>query len=207
MQTGLDHLLLGIDDLDRGVDWVEQKTGVRAAFGGVHPGRGTRNALLALGPDCYLEIIAPDPQQNSPTWFSEILTFKQPRLLTWATHTADLEGLATRAVAAGIQIDGPHDGARSRPDGRTLSWKLFHLRDHHGGLLPFLIEWGHGSIHPATDAPRGCRLIDFRAESPDAENLTSTCSVLGIDIAIRPAAQSGLRALISSPRGNVELTS
>jgi hypothetical protein len=207
MQTGLDHLLLGIDNLDRGIAWVEEKTGIRVAFGGVHPGRGTRNALLALGPDCYLEIIAPDPEQNSPTWFAEILTFKQPRLLTWAAHTADLEGLAKRAVAAGIQIDGPHGGARSRPDGRTLSWKLFHLRDNHSGLLPFLIEWGHGSIHPATDAPRGCRLIDFHLESAGAADLSRICRALGIEVAIKTAAGAGLHALISSPRGDVELTS
>jgi hypothetical protein len=207
MLTGLDHIILGINDLDRGVAWVEQGTGVRAAFGGVHPGRGTRNALVALGPGSYLEIIAPDPQQSSLTWFTQVLSMPDPRLIAWAVHTLDLTALAHTAVAAGFAINGPQDGARSRPDGKILNWKLFHLRDDRGGLLPFFIEWGRDSVHPAADAPSGCTLESFHLQSPDAPELARACQTLAVEVPVEHGEKPRMLARIASPGGEVELTS
>src|SRR5690349_20718983 len=178
----LDHIILGVDDLDRGIDRVEEFTGVRAIPGGVHPGRGTRNALISLARDRYLEIIAPDPQQSTPSWFPQIVDLAEPRLIAWAVHASDLTRVVNRALAAGFAIDGPHDGARSRPDGRVLTWKLFHLRDDCGGLLPFFIEWGRGSIHPAADTPIGCTLDRFSLQSPEAFKIKEACTILGVDV-------------------------
>ena len=207
MLTGLDHIILGIDDLDRGIAWVEQRTGVRAAFGGVHPGRGTRNALVALGPDCYLEIIAPDPQQSRPTWFAQVLTKPEPRLVAWAVHTLEIATLAQTVISAGFAIEGPHDGARTRADGTILNWKLFHLRDDRGGLLPFFIEWSRDSIHPAADAPRGCHLEHFRLQSPGASSLRLACHKLGVEVTVEPGEESSMLARITSPKGALQLTS
>src|SRR5277367_182111 len=106
--TVLDHILLGCNDLDRGIDFGEKHTGVRAAFGGVHPGRGTRNALLSLGDRHYLEIIAPDPQQPGAPDHYGLLRLTQPRLVGWAAHPGDLNELAARLRNANIAFDGPN---------------------------------------------------------------------------------------------------
>jgi Glyoxalase-like domain len=201
----LDHILLGVDDLDRGIAWVEQRTGVRAIFGGVHPGRGTRNALLSLGPRRYLEIIAPDPQQPLQGPAQPLVAMREPHLFNWAVHTDDIAAAAKRAVAAGFAIDGPTDGSRTRPDGKMLRWKACRLKDDREGLLPFFIQWDRDSLHPSEDAPSGCTLKRFFSQSPAAQELAQLCQRLGVDIAVERDDKPLLRALISSHKGQVEL--
>src|SRR6202162_3732919 len=99
--TVLDHILLGCNDLDRGMAFVEEHTGVRAAFGGVHPGRGTRNALLSLGEKHYLEIIAPDPQQAGAPDTRNLQELVEPRLVGWAAHPGDINQFAVHLHHAG----------------------------------------------------------------------------------------------------------
>jgi hypothetical protein len=208
----LDHILLGCNDLDRGVAFVEERAGVRAAYGGVHPGRGTRNALLALGERRYLEVIAPDPKQDSAQPFAaqQLATIKgltNPRLIGWAAHPGEVDALAKKLHDAGIATQGPWPGSRARPDGRILSWKALVLADDRHGLLPFFIEWSAGSVHPSVDAPTGCRLERFAAADPDPAALKNTFQRMGIDVPVERGEQAQLRARIVGPKGKFEVSS
>jgi len=208
----LDHILLGCSDLDSAISFVEERTGVRAAFGGVHPGRGTRNALLALGERSYLEIIAPDPKQHSVQEFAarQLKTIRElisPRLIGWAVHPAEIDALGRKLHDAGIATQGPRPGSRARPDGRVLQWKSLSLADDRNGLLPFFIEWSAGSVHPSVDAPRGCRLEHFAVAGPDPSELANTLQSLGIDCPVERGEKLQLRARISGSKGHFEAAS
>ena len=98
----VDHVLLGTSDLDRGIAWLEERVGLRAEVGGVHPGVGTRNALLSLGNRQYLEVIAPDPAQTNLSFPIDLRSLEKPRLVTWAVRTPDLLAVERDARAAGF---------------------------------------------------------------------------------------------------------
>jgi len=210
--TLLDHFLLGCDDLDHGVDFVEKHTGVRAALGGVHPGRGTRNALLSLGVRRYLEVIAPDPQQHHVDQFAlkqlaHLKELTSPRLVGWAAHPGDLGEFSARLRDTGVAFLGPWPGSRQRPDGKVLQWKTLSLKDDRDGLLPFFIEWSADSIHPSVDAPTGCRLIHFVAVTPNTDDLTKIANLLQLDMPISVGGKAELQATIAGSKGELALTS
>jgi hypothetical protein len=205
--NSLDHVILGCNDLDMGVEYVYQRTGVRAAAGGVHPGAGTRNALLSLGNLRYLEIIAPDPLQAASTDPRHVSDLQSPALVGWAIHRSGVDGFATALKGSGIESVGPKPGSRARPDGSTLAWKALTLKDDSNGVLPFFIEWGSGSLHPSVDAPAGCKITELWIGSPNPDELKQLASKLQLDVQIRRAKKLQLAATIVGPKGTLPLFS
>jgi hypothetical protein len=205
----IDHIIAGCRDLAHAVDVIQSATGIRAAAGGTHHGKGTRNALLSLGSMRYLEIIAPDPEQPRLEWFRRITELEEPRLIGWAAAGGDITRVAQRLRDAHVAFTGPLAGSRTRPDGVTLEWRTIVLDDDAGGMLPFFIEWSAGSIHPSVTAPAGCELVRFDAADTDAGRWTRTAAALGIDLSVAPPGAQGtparLRGTIRGPSGSLEL--
>src|SRR6267142_5428449 len=202
----LDHILLGCSNLDRGIEMVEEATGVRPAIGGVHPGRGTRNALLSLGERCYLEIIAPDPSQSEIVHYPQLRSMTDPRLIGWAVHPPDITAIATQLRENKVEFKGPDDGSRKRPDGRVLNWKTVNLADDRHGLLPFFIEWSADSVHPSKDAPKGCHLDYFTVMAVDPAELSQIFQRVGVAATVERSDRDRLRAHITGPKGELGLS-
>lgn len=203
----VDHLVYAAPDLAAGIARVEQLLGVRATPGGQHPGRGTRNALIALGPHTYLEIIGPDPEQpapKSPRPFG-IDQLTAPRLVTWSAKEQDLAGLSSRAAEKSVRLGALASGSRRRPDGVLLAWNYTDPRTVIAdGVVPFFIDWGK-TPHPAASAVQGGTLVELTAEHPDPARVTAALNAVGLNLVVKKGSAPSLSAIIDTPRGRVEL--
>lgn len=207
-RDAVDHLILGCADLEKGIAWLEQRTGVRAAIGGSHPGRGTHNALLGLGGRQYLEILAPDPAQPADLR-PDLAVHTEPRLIGWASATRDLVAVIRNSRASGATISEPRDGARARPDGRVVRWRTAEVQETFASAgispVPFFIEWASDAVHPSHDSPAGGRLQSFVFEHPEAAALQGLLKQLGIDASVTQRAAAALVAQLATAKGTILL--
>jgi len=173
----LDHITVAALSLDEGVAWAQERLGVEIPRGGQHPLMGTHNHLLRLADDLFLEVIAPDPSAPAPArprWFgmdapsTRQALGQSPRLWTWVARTGSL-GQALR------EVDGSFGPAIPVTRG-ALSW-LIGVPDDGSmpfdGAFPTLIEWPEGP-HPASRmAERGCSLLRFTVQHPQAARIAA----------------------------------
>ena len=207
----LDHLLIGAPTLERGIAWLEERTGVRAARGGSHPGLGTWNALASLGPRQYLEIIAPDPGQAGVETFyvPGLRDLKEPKIAAWAAQGGELASRFVAALPSGFSCEPPRQGSRVRPDGSRLAWTLAFPRHlQHGtfdGTLPFFIEWQSLESHPGRITPCGLTLRAISIQHPEPEAVRGALRAFDIECAVSHSPTVSISAELGTPRGPVRL--
>ncbi|MFC5607716.1 VOC family protein [Variovorax soli] len=122
MTLALDHIVIAVHDLEQTMaDYGA--LGFTVLRGGDHPGRSTHNALVVFADGSYLELIAwraPAPQER---WW-QLLQRHGEGIVDYALLPP--QGTASTVAGAaqrGLQLEGPLDGGRLRPDGERLQWE------------------------------------------------------------------------------------
>lgn len=210
MKLTLDHLLYAGPELDRMVREIARSTGTRPALGGKHAGQGTHNALLGLGADTYLELIAPDPEQDGGDFAASIDPLPGAELHAWCVRTSDPDELVARIRGSGHGVVR-RSMSRARPEGDELRWELIFATGHAwAGAAPFFIAWGD-TPHPAAALEPGASLRSLTVLHPDPVPLRAWLAELGLAtgareaVAIEEAPGRGLRADLTGRRGALAL--
>jgi hypothetical protein len=197
----IDHVILGIDDLDRGVKAFEVATGVKPVYGGKHPG-GTHNALVSLGDGIYLEILAVQVGVTVEGDFAGLKELKTLTPIGWAVSSKDTAELRNRLSAAGIAVSEPVGGSRTTPTGAKLSWQSFVL-DESSPEAPFFIVWSEQTAHPSTTSPSGCKLQRWSVASPRVKELERLRQALDLRVDVAESKTTAMRLSLTCPKGAV----
>lgn len=197
----IDHIILGVGDLDQGIETFERLTGVRPVYGGRHP-VGTHNALVSLGGRTYLEIIAVQPGASPPAHFADLSGLKELTPVGWAVSSNDLEDLRGRLLSAGLALTDPQEGSRVTPSGSTLRWQTFGLQEELYEA-PFFIVWDAESPHPSSTSPTGCSLEGWTVAGPNQELLERLGSALELPLGTARAPAPAMSLTLTCPKGSV----
>lgn len=136
MPTGIDHIVIGVRDLDRATTDYE-RAGFMVTPGGEHTGGITHNALIAFADGSYFELIAwrnPDAPVDTDWW----RRFQAGEgFVDYALRTDDLDAEVARLRASGLDVPEPRAGGRTRPDGQRVGWRNLQFGPGASPSLPF----------------------------------------------------------------------
>ncbi len=130
MLTRIDHIMICVPDLDRGID-AYTRVGFAIYPGGAHTGRATHNAI-AFNQDDYLELLSPResgavvPPGTSDARLAEFLA-RGGGFRYVAVQSDDLAADVAAMRGRGVDVSDPAEGARRSPDGQELRWQAASL--------------------------------------------------------------------------------
>jgi catechol 2,3-dioxygenase-like lactoylglutathione lyase family enzyme len=193
MLTRIDHVMICIPDLARGAE-MYRRLGFDIQLGGVHPGRGTHNAV-AFHREDYLELLSVhDRDEYTRAGGGGLLDFLAAGggLRYIALQSDDLAADVAAMRARGVDVSDPSDGERRTPAGRTLRWRSASLGPRNA-LPIFFLQHLTALAERRGDAgehPNGVQRVErvYINVTDVASAATSYARVLGMPV---PKVQRG----------------
>lgn len=174
MLTAIDHIIIGVNDLEKAAAQFEQKLGLLVSGGGIHPSGGTANRIIVIG-DTYLELIAVRVPEEAQQSMLDRLA-KGEGYLNCVLGSNDIAADAEAMRKRGISIIGPTPGQLRAADGRTRGWSRIDIEQPVlAQRYPFLIQ------HDSAGEERRFRLAGW---TTPPEHPLGVTKVLSVTIAV-----------------------
>lgn len=190
MASGIDHVVIAVNDPDAAAAELTDGIGLAFTGGGRHPGLGTFNRIAFLG-EAYLELMGVDDPAAAAGWTIGAAAARALErgggFATYGLLDDAIRNSVARLQANGSGIGPVVHGSRERPDGELVEWWTASPPQLGPDLPPFLIkhlaagsEWGAAAlaarrafVHPV-GAP--VRLLGIELGVPDPLDLAARCA-------------------------------
>ena len=139
MLTALDHIIIGVRDLEAAARIFGRDLGLLPSGGGIHPIGGTANRIIVIG-DTYLELIALYKPEEARESIRSRLE-KGEGYLNFVLSSNDIVADSQALRERGITFIGPTPGSLRSADGRERAWQSIHIeRPDLAQHYPFIIQ-------------------------------------------------------------------
>lgn len=148
MKLKFDHIIHYIKGIES-IDFPHQL--IHAIQGGKHKKLGTYNQLSYIDLkyiewiDVFDETLARSYAQTAEGRLSFVNIFKKNKVQEGfkriCLRTHDINAVKAHLEQFDLDIVGPIEMSRTKPDGTVIQWQLLYINDHHDLDLPFIIQW------------------------------------------------------------------
>ena len=165
MLTAIDHIIIGVNNLDKAATQFSQKPGLAVSGGGIHPTAGTANRIIVIG-DTYLELIAiHNPAEAQQSMLDRLAIHEG--YLNFVLASNDIEADSTAFINRSVLVHGPTPGLLMTDDGRARGWSRTHIeRPDLAQRYPFIIQ------HDSSGEERRFRLAGWTIPPEHALGVT-----------------------------------
>lgn len=155
MLTAIDHIIIGVHNLEQASAQFSLKLGLVASGGGIHPTGGTANRIIVIG-DTYLELISIyNPEEAQQRMLDRLAIHEGYLNFVLASNDIEIESHAL--TQRGIPILGPTPGLLRSTDGRMRGWSRIDMeRQELAQRYPFIIQ------HDSAGEERRFRLAGWK---------------------------------------------
>ncbi len=149
----VDHVVYAAehDGVHATAERLAKLIGVTPVDGGVHPRFGTRNVILPLAHERYVEVVEvlEHPAADKAP-FGQVVRARSEAGGGWLGWVVRVDDIAEQEKRLGRESV---TGNRHRPDGVELRWQQLGVKGLQADpQLPFFIKWEDGTPHPSESA-------------------------------------------------------
>ncbi|HVB21672.1 MAG TPA: VOC family protein [Ktedonobacteraceae bacterium] len=180
MLIALDHIIIGVNNLEQATEVFAENLGLLASGKGIHPTGGTANRIIVIG-NTYLELITVrEPAEAQQSMLDRLA--KGDGYLNFVLTSNDIETDSAAMRRRGVAIIGPNPGQLNASAGRFRAWSRTDIQQPDlAQHYPFLIQ------HDSTGAERRFRLAGWT--QPPTHPLGAS-KVLSTTIAVNNLAEA-----------------
>ena len=204
----IDHIVYTVPDLAAAMDWFEEISGIRPAFGGYHTTQGTKNAVVNLGNQRYLEILAADEENTAiqpPRWMG-VDFLEQAQMTRWSLKSTNLPADSHTLKGYDLEMGRIEGGQRKTTSGNLLTWEMIMpLAAPQLEVMPFMTDWQNSAVHPTDTMSEQCQLIGMKFTHPTPDLLVPTLTKLALDLDLTAGETISIKAIIQCPKGIITI--